>query len=80
MPIDWDAIAKKVAGAAVQVGKRVAERGIDGLLEDADEALVEGRKRVKQARSRIHKPAAKQAPVDEEPKRVVIEATLEEDE
>jgi hypothetical protein len=74
-PIDWDGVVRKVAGVAVSVGKRVVESGVDAALEDLDRALLEGRRRVKKARSRIPKaPPAKEAPEE-----VVIEATLEED-
>lgn len=73
-PIDWDAVAKKVAGVAVSVGKRVVESGVDAALEDLDRALLEGRRRVKKARGRIPK-----KPIKEEPEEVVLDATIEED-
>jgi len=81
-PIDWDALARKVGVAAAKIGKRVAERGVDGALEDLDHVLLEGRRRVKQARSRIDKPPAPPPVEDDTPapaKKVVVDATLEDD-
>ena len=84
MPIDWDGLTKKLAGVAVKAGKRVVESGVDALLEDLDGALLEGRRRVKQARGRIpkkRKSAASEEPevVDATPKGRVVDATLEDD-
>jgi hypothetical protein len=77
-PIDWDGLAKKVAGVAVKAGKRVVESGVDALLEDLDGALLEGRRRVKQARGRIPKKPRTKPVADEPSEDTVIEATLEE--
>lgn len=80
-PIDWDAVARKVAGVAVQVGLDVVESGVEGAadaaLKNIDKALLEAHRRVKTARGRI--PKVKEPKKKPAAEKVVIDATLEED-
>jgi hypothetical protein len=83
MSIDWDAVARKVAGVAVQVGRDVVESGVEGAVDAAlkniDKALLEGHRRVKTARGRIPAKGGKKKPAEPKPEKVVVEATLIED-
>jgi hypothetical protein len=53
-PLD-NPIAKELVRIAAKAGAKAAARALDSVLDDGAKVLAEGARRVKKARSRLHR-------------------------
>lgn len=78
---NWEAIARAAAAKLIETGVKAVEGGVDSVLEDLeaelDGAFEEGKRRLKQARSRIpnRKPGKKKSTAKVE-RPVIIDAEI----